>query len=279
MGAFDLCSGSGSFDFGDSCVRACWNGLPPGILVFAIVFFSIPPVPPIRKLLEFVKAPFQQFLTLQEAEALDSTELRGDKVAADATLVPEIMTKPTNHPTLLPQIFALIGIAQTLSWLSFAVYRFIIPHSATVYPSVLPFLVGLAWLYTVFRAIPRPFHTPAYDLFTLYCIFFFGAILQLGGLMYDHHVVSSSWPAAWPVVALAANLAAVLMVLGMLLGMPIGIPSDRVEMAEIVSLFCSRCLPWLSTSSVPRDNPSLRKITRRFSDGFRAIGYIPSFAG
>src|SRR6185369_9437795 len=72
LGAIELCHGAGFFDFRDLCVRASWSVLLPGLFALALVLFSIPVPLRIRVALPVsFSALFQQFLTLQEAEALD----------------------------------------------------------------------------------------------------------------------------------------------------------------------------------------------------------------
>ena len=126
-------------------------------------------------------------------------------------------------------------ISQSLSWLAYGSFRLIDARpTATPYILSLPFLLAFAWLYSLCRSVFRPSLTPPYDLLSLYCLLFIGAVTQLGAVVYDHGVVDAPWPPVSILAALILNLAAVTAVLTVLLGMPVAIPSARIDKDEIV---------------------------------------------
>jgi len=225
-----LCPGAGLFDFGDPCVRASWTALLPALFVVAITAFSIPIPAFVRKLLAFIKTPFEPFLTLQEAEGLEADAEAGNEHGGNTAGTAKLHVQFWR--TL---VFAGVGLAQSLAWLAYGSFRFIEARpTATAYSLSLPFLLAFAWIYSVCRSVFRPSLTPPYDLFSLYCLLFVGAVIQLSAVVYDHHVVDPAWPPIWVLAALTVNLGAATAVLTVLLGMPVAIPSERVDKEEIV---------------------------------------------
>jgi hypothetical protein len=223
----DFCPGAGPFDFRNQCIRTSWASLLPGAFVFALLFVSVPVPAPLSRAFGFLKAPFEPLITLQEAEDLVVEHKRGP----DDVQVP---SKPT-PPLWRTLVFTGIGLAQTLFWLTYGSFRAINRHpTANVYTIALPFLVAAAWLYTVVRSVFRPSLTPPYDHFALYIFLFLGAVLQLGGVVYDHSVLGDAWPTPPVLVALSVNLGSVIVVLGVLLAMPLAIPGPGVNVEEIV---------------------------------------------
>jgi len=118
---------------------------------------------------------------------------------------------------------------------SYASYAFLAPDISLTAASF-PFLVAIVWLYSVVRAVFRLSPTPPYDLFACYLLLLIGAVLQLGGVLYDRVVGAAPWPGVVVLAVLMANLGGVVLVLGVLLGMPVGVPSERVNIEEIVSI-------------------------------------------
>ena len=227
----ELCPDAGLFDFRDPCVRASWTALLPALFVLTIIVFSIPIPAFLRNLFAFIRNPFEPFLTLQEAEFLETdTGARNEngEYSAGATKLHLQFWR-----TL---VFAGVGLAQSLAWLAYGSFRLIVARpTATAYTLSLPFLLAFAWLYSLCRSVFRPSLTPPYDLFSLYCILFVGAVIQLGAVVYDHHVLDAAWPPLWVLAALTVNLGAVAAVQTVLLGMPVAVPSERVDKEEIVS--------------------------------------------
>ena len=63
-----------AFDIGDARVRAIWSATVPAALVLVYIIHSIKLPKFIKQVTRYLKAPFRQFITLEEAEALDSEE-------------------------------------------------------------------------------------------------------------------------------------------------------------------------------------------------------------
>ena len=67
------------------------------------------------------------------------------------------------------------------------------------------FLIGLVWLYPVIRPIARPTVTQPYDMFTIQLLFLGSSILQIGGLLRDCTVFSTSYPPPFTIFALSTQ--------------------------------------------------------------------------
>ncbi|KAG6905430.1 hypothetical protein DXG01_002786, partial [Tephrocybe rancida] len=81
--------------------------------------------------------------------------------------------------------------------------------------------------------VVRPTPTVPYDLFAVYSALFVGALLQLGGVFYDHGAFVDEWPSVVVLVALWAKLVVTTGVLGVVLGMPLALPGRTVKEEEL----------------------------------------------
>ncbi|KAF8060200.1 multidrug resistance-associated ABC transporter [Lyophyllum atratum] len=228
-----LCSDGGLFDFRDPCVRSSWSSLLPAIFVFCICLFSIPLPAPAKKVFDTLTRPFKTYLTLDEAEALDTDAAAGDTVEGDEDVdfKADVASSPA-VPLWRTLVFVLTGLTETLFWLAYGSYR-IIESPSDVWGAARTFLVGASWLYTVFRPIVRPTATAPFDLFALYLFLFIGALLQVGGAVYDHQVFGDSWPAGVVLGALWGNLIIVGALVNVVASMPLAVPSKRVHRDKI----------------------------------------------
>lgn len=253
-----LCTDAGPFAFHDPCVRFSWSALLPAAFVFSLCLFSLPiPVPHIlAKFFTLLKSPFQSYLNLHEAEALDIgagtankqviADTDRDANAVDLTKLE--VEVPNAVPLWRTVAFAFVGLVEALSWLSYGSYNLInllsdsdsrpnyshAIHPDFLGPLVSPFIIALSWVYTVVRPVVRPTAMPPYDLFVVYCAHLVMGILLLGGELFDYGVVGST-PPMLVTLALSANLAAVLGLLVVLGSMPLAVPSNRVKKEDIVS--------------------------------------------
>ena len=99
------CNDYGPFDFRSACVRDTWGSLLP--LFLALCLFSIPMPSFLRKVHAIVKAPFREYITLHEAEALDA-ELE----EKDGELVEESV------PLWRTLVCLFVGITKTFCWIA-----------------------------------------------------------------------------------------------------------------------------------------------------------------
>ena len=248
-----LCPDAGAFAFDDPCVRYSWSALLPASFVFLLCLFSLPiPLPLVlTRFFADLKSPFESYLNLHEAEALDISA--GDDHEQDANAVPTTDTStleievPVTVPLWRTIMFAFVGLVEALSWLSYGSYKLIdllsepLPnYSYHIVPDFLgtiisPFLIAVSWVYTVVRPIVKPTATPPYDLFVVYSAHFVTGILLLGGELFDYGVEFGSMPPLMVTLALSANLLAVSGLLIVLGNMPLAVPSNRVKKEDIVS--------------------------------------------
>ena len=211
------------FDFQSQCVREIWGSFLPAGLVLVLCFLAIP----IPHALDLLCSPFKPYLTLHEAEALDSNI---DKISSQDDLGDSVETVPLWRTVF----FVFLGIIQCLSWIIHGSYRL---HNdpRDIFGGTLPFLVAIAWLYTIIRPIIHPIATSPFDLFSIYLVLFCVGSLRIGGILFDHNVFGFPWPSTMTLVALSANLLALLVLLIVVLGTPLTLPSNRINKKDVVS--------------------------------------------
>ena len=208
-------------DFQSQCVREIWGSFLPAGLVLVLCFLSIP----IPHALDILCSPFKPYLTLHEAEALDGNI---DKISSQDDMGDSVETVP------LWRTVAFAGVIECLSWTAHGSYR-LYNDPRDVFGGVLPFLVAIAWLYTIIRLIRHPTATSPFDLFSIYLILFCVGSLRIGGILFDHHVFCLPWPSTITLVALSVNLLVLLVLLIVVLNIPLALPSSRINKKDIVS--------------------------------------------
>lgn len=220
-----------------ACARSFWGALVPAVFVFLLSVFAFPLPTWLSNLIRPIKRHFTPFLTLQEAEALDSAAIAESK----ATLGEAGRAEPETGEqvglgrfwkSLLLSWFALI---ETLGWLGITSFMSLQDEWDPVYVAS-PFVLALTWLFATVRPLVRPKLTPPYDLFTLYLIYTVFELVSLGAFAYNHHAHGTPLPPSLTLTAHILNLCILLILDIIVLSMPLAIPSRRVEKAEIVSL-------------------------------------------
>ena len=213
----------GPFDFKSQCIREIWGSFLPAGLVLFLCFLSIP----IPHSLDALWSPFKTYLTLRGAEALDG-EI--DKISSQDDMGNSVERVPLGRTV----VFVFGGIIECFSWIAHGLYRL---HNdpRDIFGGALPFLVSIAWLYTIIRPITHPIATSPLDLFSLYLVLFFVGSLRIGGIFFDHNVFDLPWPSTITLVALSANLLALLVLLIVVLNTPLALPSNKINKNDIVS--------------------------------------------
>ncbi|KAF8812935.1 multidrug resistance-associated ABC transporter [Phlegmacium glaucopus] len=219
-----LCGdGLEAFDFQSQCIRELWSSFLPAVLVLVLCFFSIP----IPHVFDILCAPFKTYLTLHDAEALDSNAAVVDKISSqDDTGDPELV------PLWRAVVLVFLGLIQCLSWIALGSYR-LYEDPSDVLGGVLPFLVAMTWLYTIVRPISHPIATSPFDLFSIYLVLFCVGFLQIGGIMFDYAIFGSPSPSTLTLIALSANLLALLILLIVVLNIPLALPSNRINKKDV----------------------------------------------
>lgn len=262
----DICGYYGFLSFESACIRESWSALLPATFVFALCLSHIPKPHSARQLIRAVRSPFQQFLTLHEAEALgvDPDEKERSVDEEDGELTRQV---PNLVPLWRTVLVAFVGILECFCWTAVGAYR-TYNEGSLVWLGILPFFLAVAWLYPALRLIVRPTPTPPFDLFTLYLMFLVTSIIQIGGLVYDNTVSDTPLPPTLILIIQVSSLAAVLILLVVTVRMPFAIPSNRVEIEKLVSRTrMSVYLQLIPKADSYRATPSLWRTTLRFGVG------------
>lgn len=219
-----LCANAGLFELSSPCIRDSWAALVPCAFVFLVCITIIPPPAIIRRVLDVLKTPFRPFLTLREAEILNTGEKIENVPQDEASAVPLWRTL----------VLSLIALTETLAWLALGSYHLVIAPE-DIWSDLRPFAIALSWLYATCRPVICPTATPPFDLFAFYFLRVAGDVLSFGGELYDHTVMGDPLPAKWVIAFQVVNLVAGVVLLLVVLSMPLDVPSSRVNPEDIVS--------------------------------------------
>ncbi|KAJ6562891.1 hypothetical protein DFH09DRAFT_1479101 [Mycena vulgaris] len=110
----ELCDGSAAFDFGDACVRSSWSAILPILAVVALCTSFLPIRLPVA-----IETPFQTYLTMDEAEAMNIQSAGEMAVEAAQIDVSGVVSRWRTF------VFACSGLLQSLFWLASAVWYFV----------------------------------------------------------------------------------------------------------------------------------------------------------
>jgi hypothetical protein len=226
-----LCPGSNALDLSDACVRTSLGAIVPTALVLALCLFSIPCIPAFaRPLASAIKLPFRSFLTLREAEALDSQGEKTGDVVVDKTV-----------PLWRTVLLSFIALVQALVWSAAGAY-IIITNKAYVWTGIAQLLIAATWIYASCKPVFWPKPTIHFDLFVLFVLHFVFGIILLGGALYEHEVFGVPLPPQLPFFGLISNLIAILVVMTVVGNMPFELPSNRIKKEDIVGRCLFNCL-------------------------------------
>lgn len=220
--AQEICDSS-LFDLSSVCAREFWAALVPTAFVLVVCLTATPLPTTVRHIVRAVKRPFQAFLTLTEAEAMN-TDIPQE----------ELEELTPSGPLWRTVVLSLIALAETLAWLVVGSYRFA-TRPEDLWDGLRPFLITISWLYAACRPVASPSATPPYDLFTLFILRTAFDSLTLGGELYNRTVYDKPLPSSWILVAQVLNLAVLCTLLLVVLSMPLAIPSPAVKHEDVVS--------------------------------------------
>ncbi|KAG6877525.1 hypothetical protein C0992_009803 [Termitomyces sp. T32_za158] len=218
-----LCgSDSQPLDFHEACVRSAWAALVPFGVVLVLVLSTVPGLP-CR-----VPSVLRTFVTLEESEALS---LHDNEIESEDLNGLHEPTKHTHCVLRRPLLFVSIGLVSTFLYLTYFSYVLV---TSSLLPSALPsLLLALSWLYTVLRPTFKPPQTVPYDLFAVYTALSSGAVLQLGGVYYEHGVFGVPWPSVGTMLALWGSLGVTAAMVCVVLRMPLALPGKGVKAKDI----------------------------------------------
>lgn len=238
-----VCKGSSPLDLSSDCVRSFWSTVLPAVLVVLFTLYRVPLPSQISKALGFVTSPLTPFLTLEEAEALDASADKDEGNTTHTTTNATSTGIPLWRTIVLvwlalAETLVWLSIAAFSSFLSASH-----PIPPSTHPSAPPpnlfallaLLTSLSWLYATIRPIAIPSATLPIDLLALYVVHFVLLVLKVGGAVYDVNVLGIGGPNGLVVLGWGADAVALVVLLGVLWWTPLGIPSERVNRAEIVS--------------------------------------------
>jgi hypothetical protein len=229
-----ICIGTGPINFEDSCVRGAWSSIPAAIVVavLCISHIPIPLSPSARVIREVVISPFRPFLTIPEAEALDDKAAAESAHSGNEVEDGAVEGKAKGMAFWHTVLFVLLGFAEALAWFGIGSYRLIVDEKS--YGIWQAYLSAFAWMYTIIRPITHLSPTPPFDLFTIYFLQLFGAVIKFGGVFYDKTVFGTPVPSGGVMFALTMNLVIITALLTVVYSMPLAIPSSRIKDREIV---------------------------------------------
>lgn len=220
-----VCKDEELFALSSSCARNFWGAVVPAVFTAGAILTTIPVPAPVQKVINVVKSPFRNFLTLHEAQALD---------AGEESRAGEDSQETTPVPLWRSLLLAGIALVEALVWLGVGSYTVVV-HPDEPWNSVPPFLIAFSWLYAITRPIVSPTATPPYDLFALYTLHLVSSILTFGGVLFDHNVSGLPSPSPLALTAYIANLTAVAILMLVVLNMPVDVPNGSVKKEDIVN--------------------------------------------
>ncbi|KAG2056641.1 hypothetical protein BDR06DRAFT_952711 [Suillus hirtellus] len=216
-----LCPGINAPDLSDACVRTSLAAIVPAALVLALCLFSIPRIPAFaRPLASAIKSPFRSFLTLREAEALDSQGEKTDDLVIDNTI-----------PLWRTVLLSFVALVEALVWSAAGAYT-IIMNKAYIWPGIAQLLIAATWIYASCKPVFWPKPTIHFDLFSLFVLHFLFGIILFGGTLYEYEVFGVPLPQL-PFLGLVSNLIAILVLLTIVGNMPFELPSNRIKKEDI----------------------------------------------
>ncbi|KAF8890823.1 multidrug resistance-associated ABC transporter [Gymnopilus junonius] len=245
-----VCEGRGLFDLSNACIRASWNAVVPAGLVFLFCLGLLPLPRPLHRLFKFLGTPFQSFLTIHEAEAIDNIPTQpfpsGDGADEEA-----LLNLVSAVPVWRTSALVVIGALETVFWVILGAQQ-LHTDKMDVWSGILSVLLGASWIYAVVRSVVCPPVTAPYDLFSLYMLFFATGILQLGGAVYDQYVFGLPSPPILTWIGMTGNLFAIVFLLVVVMDIPRAIPSSKIDPKEIGNTIStedySTIWQWLSFS-------------------------------
>ncbi|KAF7352973.1 Multidrug resistance-associated ABC transporter [Mycena venus] len=200
--------------FDDPCVRASWSALLPAILVVALCIASLPFPAILKQYSVFLFKPFQEFLTVEEAEAL-----------CGASLSPDVSPPPGSRGTTT--VLASLAFVEVLLWVGVGIFE--VASGTLGTGKVLPFLFATSWCYAfVLPLVTSPIITAPITLFWLFLIEFTGAVVLLGGVLLGYGKVTGIM-----VVVCGLNMVLTASLLVVVLQLPLGVQTREPLEGEL----------------------------------------------
>ncbi|KAL5520973.1 hypothetical protein ACEPAG_8895 [Sanghuangporus baumii] len=220
-----FCLSSNPFNIKDTCIISTWSALVPFGLV-TMYLFCLSSARVFSRSIPF-SSPLKEFLTLEEAEALDYDESKPDDSPAN---VP-VRKRPPSWFTIILIVF---GLIETGSWLAVGTYIFA-TEGKDSHEEILAFFLAATWLYASLSPALKPSVGPPYDLFALYLVHLVGASLMLGGVVSDHNMYGDPRPPRLVLFGLIINLVVTFGLFMLVLRRPLNDPRILKRIGKNVS--------------------------------------------
>ncbi|KAJ7121096.1 multidrug resistance-associated ABC transporter [Mycena epipterygia] len=228
----DLCNGSHVFDLEDPCVRGLWSATVPAFVVFALfILFVLRHLLPssIRRIFASMTTPFNAYMTLEEAQALDSG-------ATGRLLDPNDYGVEVQIPRRRYSLFfAFCGLLQALAWGAHALWSLMGRNAIDKSRGTQDLLIAVSWLYTAISPVLHPSATVPYDLLTIYLLHGAGGVLMLGGYIFDHTVEGIILPSGFILVGLSANIGVTFSLLYVAIRRPLRVLPQHMGIGNSIS--------------------------------------------
>lgn len=221
---------------------------------------------PIRhtKLFKATSNILTDFLSLEEAVAIENN-----------LHVTELVLPPV--PLWRTLSLAIPAFLESIAWLALSSYHLVVfnfNESHATYDLWAPFMVAISWFYASVKPVMRPSPTPPYDLFILYLVHAFTALLSVGSAIYrqyiDGEVVSKAY-----VLGTTIHFITLGGLLSIVFSMPLGVPTAQVvdEIGKTISPEDYTTLfEWATFSWV---YPLIKKVTSFDSGSVQPISNSP----
>jgi hypothetical protein len=233
-----ICAADSLFDFEKVCIRVLWGIFVPLSITVALVLGAILRVLPypsaFREWWRKFTAPFEEFITLEEAE----TFLASHEDANSTQGVEGKKWTPASHkpPVWKNALVSLASWSQVISWLALGIQGFLTETSDDGLGLLISVLLAVPWLYSAIRPIVRPFATAPYDIFALLLSQVYCTLFRFGGRWYEYGAFDRPLPGLIVMVIWGLNIVALIISFAVVLGMPLGLPGKSVDPATIVSI-------------------------------------------
>ena len=189
--------------------------------------------------LRILKAPFEPFLTTEEAEdIIHQSEHTHEPLRVSRSRV--------RQTTPRKKLLIAVSVAEAACGFVGSIAAFIVldvSHISLVrwFDAI---AVNASWLYIAIKAYARPTTTPPYDIFTLLVTHFSFTFLSLATGVYAHYSNGEDrhLPPIWPAVPQCVIIGALLV---QILNMPIGLPSPYALHEKNVRLLHYDQFNWL----------------------------------
>ncbi|KAI0657563.1 multidrug resistance-associated ABC transporter [Cubamyces menziesii] len=214
-----VCNGASITSLSDPCVRWFWAAVLPFTLVVLLLVSVIPPFPAALRVL---KKPFENYLSLVEAEALLCNQDGAN----------EEVERKDSAPLWRNLILSSLSLVECLLWAGVGCYSLVI-NPDDPWNGGRDLIIATTWFYAALCPIVRPKATVPTDLFLLFGLHIILGIFILCGYVYDYYAYGVPFPPPSVIVAISAGLVAGLAAFVLVITMPIRIPSGRVNREDI----------------------------------------------